>query len=162
MTDAIQPDDSRQIYARLGDVERDVAGIRASLDSLAEAVRRSNQPTNWVGIGSLVLAGMAFVFTINDRSVANLDAQIVGIESRQVIRAQILDQLIGNSASSEATIKEIDERVDRQQSLDELHRQLLDNTRQRTANLEGILTEVMRRLDAMDEYGSRRWIQPVE
>lgn len=68
------------IFARLNQVEREVAGQGAKLDAIQDSVeriaRREERPIPWPSIGALVLGTLTFVMSIGSLALVGLSSDI--------------------------------------------------------------------------------------
>lgn len=108
----------QDVYSRLGQVEQDVAGIRPLLKQLSEDVgdikRQRSQPTNWIGIGSLIIAVLLYMNTTQ----APLDDRITKMEAEVNKRTEItysaptqLDEVSKKLESVSDRITALDSRI---------------------------------------------------
>lgn len=68
------------IFARLNQVEREVAGQGAKLDAIQDSVeriaRREDRPVPWTSIGALVLGTLTFVMSLGSLAMVGLSSDI--------------------------------------------------------------------------------------
>lgn len=133
------------VIDRVNQAEREVAGIGAKLDAVQESLdrlaKRSDQPTNWVGIGGLVFVAFTYVLTSTSLTVNPLKENQAIIERKQEVVIPALNQNISRILELSKESESLFARV-REAEKD-------------TAYIKGKLHGIEQRLEDVDNKGSR-------
>jgi hypothetical protein len=87
--ETIKVHDIQDVYSRLGKVEQDIASIgpvlkQVSLD-LTDLKAAKNQPTNWIGIGALVISFLLYMQTTQDPIKEKADLALDTLRDRSEV-----------------------------------------------------------------------------
>lgn len=168
----------QDIYGRLGTVEQDVAAIgpvlKAVSSDILEIKRAKNQPINWVGFGSLVIAVLLYMQTTQDpikekaewaMNELNTRAPMVyGLPStvnnntnwntKQGAAIDALEKLTSKNLEAIGHLKHQDDRTHASITA-EISRN--SDIEERLSRAEGLLARLTSQVDQIDSGGSRKW-----
>ena len=138
----------QDVYSRLGQVEQDVAGIRPILKTVSEDLsdikRQKNQPFNWIGLGSLVIAVLLYMNTTQQPLVNGIN----DIKQTMNARTEIVYQAPERFNALEKDMSKLDDRLDRK-------RAEMTDVEQRVSRIEGLVARLTIQVDQIDNEGSR-------
>jgi glycerol kinase len=162
--------ESKDLYGRLGEVERDVSSIMAMVRAMSDEVKglkaQQNQPTNWIGLGSLLLAVLLYMNTTQDpikASIGSISSNASSVEERVnalenkasrnlgalgertswMGRIQrFLDTMATRNVEQEGRIGAMDARIHNLYDQDKLFESQMDIERARNADIEERLSRL--------------------
>ena len=153
---------------RVSAMAEDMSSIKTSMDSIVRSVttltdRAANPtPTNWVGIGSLllalVLAGGGFVTLTTaplQEAVRHLQVKDQANDDLHAERGQVIGHYGTYMEDNRSGISENREEIRR------LREQILTLSNNQAYNA-GTSDALKERVEGIDNYGSRRWIKHKE
>jgi hypothetical protein len=174
--------DTEDIYARLGKLERETANHGAILENLQlgqeRLLKRSEQPTNWVGIGGLVFMVFGFLGSVMLFMTGTNKEAIQDLANELKTRTPLvygLPEVVENNANWNKSLSErvrtAEQAVSSLHKADEWHEEWLkthesqnDIERARNADIEervsrteGIVERLGTQVEQIDRNGSRRW-----
>lgn len=146
--------DLHAVSARLGDVERDVAALKTLIPIVERIEARVNQPdkTNWVGIGSLLVAlSVASGTYINTR----LGPVESSVDATRIDVRRLDDELNDRAFSISRAETNVETLV--RVSTDAVDK--IGDVSEKVAALEVLSQQLEVRIEDIDTKGSRRWIE---
>jgi archaellum component FlaC len=82
------------IVERINQLEREVSGQGAKLDAIKDSISRlaSNvdRPTNWIGVGSLIVAGFALSMSFMSLVTSGVEEQVDRLEQHITVSTPII------------------------------------------------------------------------
>lgn len=169
--------DDGETLSRLGELEREVAGMSVQLKAINESLGlltgRINRPTNWIGLGGFAVVFFGSMVSFVGLNLKPIEATIGTLrseieESRQLI---VLHQKDGHPHRVEDKVADNERRIEQMDVTMQREMRILDEILQRDIKLNREIVE--QRLKAaeqaildIDKHGSRKWmdskVQPGE
>lgn len=178
-----------KLYERIGHLEAGFAELAASMKSLQvgqdRLLSKSDQPTNWVGIGGLMFVVFGFLVTLMQLSTGSNRTSIDTISSEVKTRAALvyespkrfeaLEHLLNDTRDWQRTVSDrvmnIEKLSAQNNTLNQWHNTWLSTVEsqldierarnalieQRTSKTEGELERLTNQVTEIDIGGSRRW-----
>ena len=163
----LPPHTPDEVYTRLGTVEREVAGLTAKLDSVLTSLdriaRRNDQPFNYIGFGSLIVAVLLYMQTTLDPVAEKADLALAQLQERQALvfgtppRIHAAEDRIANQ---DKLMTDFAQRLARAEGKTELADSLLirlEEFSRSAAYIHGQREALENRVNDIDNLGSRYW-----
>ena len=139
------PSMQEEVFDRINQLEREVASQGAKLDSIQESIHRIAQsvdrPTNWTGIGALLLATFSVCLSIIFMTTDPIKANVVELTTKVEKNAALVLPMTTN-------VKELDSETSKLFSYDR-------EKSSEISYLKGKIELIENRIEDIDNRGSR-------